>query len=110
MITLIDHIRLKSPEHREAFVRWVREVDYLACQDLPSVQAFMVHECLGEERCEFFEVVQICSLEAFEKDMQTALFQSLVSRFHEMATLTESFSGRAIEPGFIRPPSCQADR
>lgn len=102
MPVLIDRIRLKSSEHRQAFIRWVREVDYAACHELPSVQRFRVFECPGGDGLDFFEVVEISSAEAFEADMRSALFQSLVARFGEMAELGDQFSGELLEPGFER--------
>ncbi|QPF73604.1 RedY protein [Roseateles sp. DAIF2] len=102
MLTLIDRIRLKSPEQRAPFMRWVREVDYRACQDLPSVLRFQVFECPGGDGLDFFEIVEVSSAEAFDLDMRTPLFQTLVQRFSQMAELGDQFGGHLLEPGFER--------
>lgn len=102
MPVLIDRIRLKSFEQRDAFIQWVREVDYATCQDLPSVQRFRVFACPGGDGLDFFEIVEVSSREAFEADTRSALFQSLHARFVELAELGEQFSGDMLEPGYER--------
>jgi len=102
MTVLIDRIRLKSADQREPFIRWVREVDYAACQDLPSVQRFRVFECPGGDGLDFFEIVEVSSLSDFEADTRSALFHGLHARFVEMAELGDQFAGQLLEPGFER--------
>lgn len=102
MPVLIDRIRLRSIDHRAAFIQWVQEVDYAACKDLPSVQRFRVFACPGGDGLDFFEIVEISSLDAFAADTSSPLFQSLVARFVELAELGEQFSGDLLEPGFER--------
>jgi hypothetical protein len=104
MITIVHKIRLKPGIDHERFERWVREVDYAACPDLPSALGFAVHRASVEPIAEFhyFEVIQISSLEAFERDMATPLFQSLVTAFDQMAEVVEEISGTRLEPGYCR--------
>lgn len=102
MHIIIDKIRLRGPAHDAAFVQWVQEVDYAACAHLPSVQRFQVVRADPGADCDFFEIVHVSSLVAFEADMQTPVFQGLVRRFTEMAEVTGSFSGPLLPPGFAR--------
>ncbi|MDT8997727.1 hypothetical protein RQP53_00395 [Paucibacter sp. APW11] len=102
MDIIIDKIRLHAPEHAEAFIQWVQQVDYASCPDLPSVLRFDVVRAAPESGCDFFEIIQVESLAAFQRDMQTPVFARLVARFSELASVTESFSGAALPPGFQR--------
>ena len=88
MLIIIDHIRLKQPDLRAAFVKWVREVDYAACRDLPSVLRFEMH--------------LVSSREAFERDMKLPLFGSLQARFSEMASVVRQIAGAPVPPGYVR--------
>ncbi len=100
MNILIDKIRLRGPEHEADFVRWVTEVDYAACTALPSVRRFQVVRAAPDAGFDFFEIVHVSSLPAFQDDMQTPVFKSLVQRFTQMAEVNESFSGALLPPGF----------
>ena len=104
MITIVHKIRLKSGIDHERFERWVREVDYAACPDLPSAYGFSVHRVSTEPRAavHYFEVIRIANLEAFERDMATPLFQSLVTAFDQMAEVVEEITGTKLEPGYCR--------
>jgi hypothetical protein len=104
MITIVHKIRLKPGVDHERFERWVREVDYAACPDLPSAYGFSVHRASTEPRAAFhyFEVIRIANLEAFERDMATSLFQSLVTAFDQMAEVVEEITGTKLEPGYCR--------
>jgi hypothetical protein len=104
MITIVHKIRLKPGIDHERFERWVREVDYAACPDLPSAYGFSVHRASTEPRAAFhyFEVIRIANLEAFERDMATPLFQSLVTVFDQMAEVVEEITGTKLEPGYCR--------
>ena len=104
MITIVHKIRLKPGIDHERFERWVREVDYATCPDLPSAYAFAVHRASTEPRAPFhyFEVIRIANHEAFERDMATPLFQSLVAAFDQMAEVVEEIAGSKIEPGYTR--------
>lgn len=102
MHLIIDKICLHDAQHRAAFEQWVRDVDYAACHQLPSVQRFQVVRVTDAGDCDYFEVVQVSSMNAFEADMQTPVFRALVARFTEMAEVTASFNGTLIPPGFAR--------
>lgn len=104
MITIVHKIRLKPGIDHERFERWVREVDYAACPDIPSAYAFAVHRASTEPRAPFhyFEVIRIADRDAFERDMATPLFQSLVTAFDQMADVVEEIAGDKIEPGYTR--------
>lgn len=104
MITIIHKIRLKPGLDHEQFERWVREVDYAACPDLPSAYGFAVHRASTEPRAAFhyFEVIRIADLDAFERDMATPLFQRLVAEFGQMAEVVEEITGNKLEPGYTR--------
>lgn len=102
MLTIIDHIRLKHPDHRAAFVKWVREVDYAACRDLPSVLRFEMHEAAGNAEFDFFEIILVSSREAFERDMKLPLFDRLQARFSEMASVVRQIAGAPVPPGYVR--------
>lgn len=102
MVTVIDKITLKHKSYADDFIQWVTEVDYLACHDLPSVQAFQVHRVKSRGDCDFLEIVQVSSWEAFEQDMQRPLFRSLVERFSQMADVSEQTICDPIAPGYRR--------
>ncbi len=101
MITIIDKIKLKNPDFHAQFMQWVTDTDYPACQQLKSVVSFQVFT-LNSEQADFIEIIQVTSLEAFERDMQTAVFQSLVSRFSQMAEVVEQSVLSPILPGYQR--------
>lgn len=102
MQILIDRIRLGDPSYREEFIAWVRDVDYAACRDLPSVLRFHVYEAAEGADCDFFEIVHVSSLADFERDMQLPLFRSLQERFGRMATVASQLAGMPVPPGFER--------
>ncbi|NEA57177.1 RedY protein [Streptomyces sp. SID13666] len=89
-----------SPEHFEA---WVRETDYTACAELPSVNAFTVHNVSRSPTAQvhFFEIIWVSSREAFERDTQTSVFRRLALGFSEMASVVDEFVGQPIEPGYL---------
>jgi len=102
MMTLVDRIRLKSADCREPFLHWVREVDYRACAHLDSIERFRVFACLDGDGLDFFEVIEVSSLDAFRADMDTPIFQSLVRSFNDLAQVKEQFGGEMIAPGYLR--------
>lgn len=102
MPVIVDKIRLHDPKHEEDFVRWVTEVDYATCPDLPSVLRFEVVRAGPGAGCDFFEIIHVESQAAFERDMQTPAFAGLVARFTEMASVVETLSGEGIAPGYAR--------
>lgn len=102
MVTIVHKIRLKEGTSHEEFESWVTGSDYAACPQLSSLTAFGVQRVADphEIGADYFEVIQITSLEAFEKDMQTPIFQSLVERFSKMADVVEEIKGELIQPGY----------
>lgn len=104
MITIIHKIRLKPGIDGERFERWVREVDYAACPNIPSAHGFAVHRVstARDAPYHYFEVIRIADAAAFERDMATPHFQRLVAYFDEMAEVVEEIRGDKIEPGYVR--------
>lgn len=102
MVVIIDKIRLLDPKHEPAFVQWVQEVDYATCRELHSVQRFQVVRAAAGADCDFFEIIEVESREAFEQDMKTPAFAALVARFSQMANVTETVAGTLVPPGFKR--------
>lgn len=102
MVVIIDKIRLHDPRYEEEFVRWVREVDYAACTDLPSVLRFEVVRAEKDSDCDFFEIIHVESRTAFGRDMATPTFAALVERFSKMASVCETFTGTGVPPGYLR--------
>lgn len=102
MKTIVHKIRLKDSVDREQFERWVREFDYAACPDLPSVSFFGVHAVSNPAQagCHYFEVIGIENHRDFEADMKTPLFGSLVARFSQMADVVDEVEGELVEPGY----------
>lgn len=99
MKLIIDKIKLLDPSHKAAFEQWVVEIDYFACHDLPSVLRFGVYAVEGSET-EYLETVYVSSMEAFEQDMHSDLFKSLVSRFTQLAEVTETQVCDLLLPGY----------
>jgi hypothetical protein len=104
MITIVHKIRLKPGIDHERFERWVREVDYAACPEIPSAYGFAVHRAATDPRAayHYFEVIRIADAAAFERDMATPHFQRLVADFDQMAEVVEEISGDKLEPGYTR--------
>lgn len=104
MVTIVHKIRLKAGIDHERFERWVREVDYAACPEIPSAHGFAVHRASTDPRAayHYFEVIRIVDLRAFERDMATPHFQRLVADFDQMAEVVEEIAGEKLEPGYTR--------
>ncbi|GLR11761.1 RedY protein [Chitinimonas prasina] len=100
MLTIIDKIKLKDPAYEDDFVKWVREVDYLTCHELPSVQSFCVHKVMRGADCDFVETITVSSWKAFEQDMASPQFAGLVARFSQMADVSEQLVCDPIAPGY----------
>jgi hypothetical protein len=102
MKTIVHKIRLKEGATSEEFERWVREMDYGACPDLPSISFFGVHAVTNpaEAGYHYFEVIGIESQNAFDADMKLPAFGSLVARFTQMAEVVDEIQGELIEPGY----------
>ena len=104
MKVIVHRIRLNSGTSPETFEKWVKEKDYVTCPDLPSLKQFGVHRVSSDPKAAFhyFEIIQVTSMEAFEKDMQTPQFHKLVEAFEKMASVVDEISGDLVEPGFRR--------
>lgn len=101
MTLIIDNIRLHSSDNKAAFEQWVVETDYFACHDLPSVLRFGVYAVEGSDT-DYLETVYVTSIEDFQRDMQSELFQALVARFSELAEVTDSRVCDLIQPGYAQ--------
>ncbi|QMV14434.1 RedY [Vibrio spartinae] len=102
MKTIVHKIRLKDIALYHEFRDWVVHTDYLACQQLDSVLAFEVIDVTQSADAQFhlIEIIRVSDLEAFDRDMQTPVFQSLVARFEQMADVIEEISGERIGNGY----------
>jgi hypothetical protein len=103
MKIMIHKIKLKEIKFITSFKEWVINTDYLSCHDLPSVMQFDVIEVSTEANADFhfIEVIRLSSLEAFKKDMASPIFQSLESRFNEMAEVVEENEGSLHGNGYL---------
>jgi hypothetical protein len=110
MDTIVHLIRLHPDTDPAGFEDWVREIDYATCPELPSVLAFSVHRALAETPWHYYEVIQVTSIEDFERDMHLPAFKGLEEMFEKMATVTEEFSGRRLHPGYARGGSAPSFR
>ncbi|MBH1931595.1 RedY [Serratia rubidaea] len=102
MHTIVHKIRLKDIAQRAAFREWVETVDYPACCRLDAVHAFEVVEVSREADApfHFIEIIHISAMDAFEREMRTPLFQSLVTRFDQMAEVVTEIAGERIGDGY----------
>lgn len=104
MLQIVHRIKLKDGVTAEQFERWVEEKDYVAAPQMPSLTGFAVHRVADPEAagCDYFEVIGITSMAAFEQDMATDLFASLVEAFDAMAEVVDELSGERLGAGFHR--------
>lgn len=102
MKVIIHRIRLHPGTDPGRFEKWVREVDYATCPELPSVRAFGVHRISEDPDAEFHyvEVISVTGEEEFERDMQTPAFHGLESEFDTMATVVDEILGTRVGPGY----------
>ncbi|MFR0356220.1 RedY protein [Streptomyces sediminimaris] len=107
MAIIVHRIRLHDGVAPGRFERWVREVDYAACPDLPSVLAFGVQRVVdasagapGAEDPGYFEIIEVSSREEFERDMKSSRFQQLVVQFGQMAKVVDEVTGERIGDGY----------
>lgn len=102
METIVHKIRLLDIAKAQDFETWVQTTDYAACPQLPSVRAFAVHRVSADPQAPFhyFEVIQVSDLAAFEKDMATPVFDSLVAAFTGMAEVVEEIGGTRLGAGY----------
>lgn len=107
MTTIIHRIRLKPGVPPTRFEAWVRDSDYPSAPDLPSLEAFSVHRVSRSRGAahEYFEIIQVTGLAAFQRDMCTPTFGRLVEAFEQMAEVVDELEGERLEPGFRRRPS-----
>lgn len=102
METIVHKIRLRDVSMAPDFESWVQNTDYATCPQLPSVVAFAVHRVSTDPRAPFhyFEVIQVSSRDAFEKDMATSAFAGLVQAFTGMAEVVEEVAGTRLGAGY----------
>ncbi|MBA5221207.1 RedY protein [Streptomyces griseoaurantiacus] len=109
MTVLIHRIQLLDSVEPERFERWVREVDYAACPELPSVLAFGVHRVDATPDtgaggrpypAHYFEIIEVSSPEDFARDMDSARFRRLEADFGRMAKVVEEVAGERIGEGY----------
>lgn len=102
MDVIIHTIRLQPGVDPAQFERWVREVDYARCPQLPSIATFSVHRITANPSAaaHFVEVIGVRDRESFAKDMETEAFRGLVADFERLATVVQEVIGERIEPGY----------
>lgn len=102
METIVHTIRLHPGTDPADFERWVREVDYAACRELPSVRGFHVLRVSQESDVpvRYLEIIQVTSQEAFAKDMATPVFGRLVAAFESMASVGDQIAGQWVGAGY----------
>lgn len=103
MKTIIHKIKLKDIADIAKFKDWVENKDYVACEQLNSVKRFSVHHVSSDASADyhFFEVIRITDMAAFEADMNTPVFDSLVTAFNQMAEVVEEITGEKIGNGYV---------
>ncbi len=67
--------RLRPGVNAADYERWVREVDYRAAKDIPSIRSYRVHHingpCLGDTTpYDYVEVVEITDIDDYRRDIQ----------------------------------------
>lgn len=102
MSTIVVHkIRLRPGVNPSHFEAWVRDRDYATCPELLSLKRFSVQRASSPSGgSHYFEVIEVTSWEAFERDMQTPAFGRLVREFTELAEVVDETTGQLIEPGY----------
>ncbi|QOV34522.1 RedY protein [Streptomyces ferrugineus] len=98
MTIIIHRIQLHDGVEADHFEKWVREVDYATCPELPSVLAFGVQRVARSPH--YFEIIEVTSREEFERDMESSQFQRLVADFGQMAKVLEEVTGERIGDGY----------
>ncbi|MFG1667003.1 RedY protein [Streptomyces sp. Y7] len=102
----MHRIQLHDGVEADRFEKWVREVDYATCPELPSVLAFGVQRVVAGPSepsvgpLQYFEIIEVTSREAFERDMESSPFQRLVEDFGHMARVVEEVTGERIGDGY----------
>jgi hypothetical protein len=67
--------RLRPGVDAADYERWVRDVDYRAAKDIPSIRSYTVHHidgpCLGETTpYDYIEVVEVTDIDAYRRDIR----------------------------------------
>ncbi|MFK4102172.1 RedY protein [Streptomyces sp. NPDC019531] len=113
MTIIVHRIRLHDGVEPSRFEKWVRDVDYAACRELPSVLAFGVQRVVDTPAepsagtgasdtngPDYFEIIEVTSLGEFERDMESSRFQQLVVEFDQMAKVVDEVTGERIGEGY----------
>ncbi|MFJ9538348.1 RedY protein [Streptomyces sp. NPDC101225] len=101
MAIIVHRIRLHDGVPPERFEKWVRDVDYAACPELPSVLAFGVQRVVDAAGGPgYFEIIEVTGREEFERDMESTRFQQLVAQFDQMAKVVDEVTGERIGDGY----------
>lgn len=102
METIVHSICLHPGTDPADFERWVREVDYATCPQLPSVRSFHVVQVSDDPAApvHYVEVIEVTGQEAFAKDMDTPVFAGLVTAFEAMASVVDWVAGRRVGQGY----------
>lgn len=99
MNVIVHRIGLRPGVAPERFERWVQQVDYAGCPQLPSVLAFSVQP-LTDRPGQYFEVITVSGAADFQRDMATPAFARLAAGFDELAEVLEEYAGPVIPPGY----------
>lgn len=67
--------RLRPGVKAADYEQWVREIDYRAANEIPSIRSYRVHHingpCLGDATpYDYVEVVEITDIDAYRRDIQ----------------------------------------
>ncbi|MGH3417272.1 MAG: RedY protein [Actinocrinis sp.] len=102
MDVIVHRIRLRPGVSRDRFETWVRERDYAACAELPSVVSFSVQRVAADPAgpAHYFEIIAVRDREQFGRDMESAVFAALAEAFERMAVVVDECAGTRIEPGY----------
>jgi len=102
MTIIVHRIRLLDGVAPDHFEKWVQDVDYATCPELPSVLSFSVQRVVetGADANSYVEIIEVSSLENFEHDMQSPPFRKLVSDFDQMAEVVGETVGDRIGDGY----------
>ncbi|WP_030380549.1 MULTISPECIES: RedY protein [unclassified Streptomyces] len=115
MTVIIHRIQLLDGVAPERFEAWVRDVDYAACPELPSVLAFGVqrvadapaeatggpaHSPRSPHSPYYFEIIEVSSREEFARDMESARFRRLEADFGHLAKVVDEVTGERIGDGY----------
>lgn len=85
--TLIVFFNLKSTTNEALYLQWAKESDLPTVNKLSSVSSFEVFKgisMVGQDKpspWDYFEVIQIDSVDAFLSDIETEAMQKIVEQF-----------------------------